>query len=204
MDDYTAPEFGRSALLTIDLQRDFAGIPGTTEILPAVRRLLAAYRSARLPIVHVVRLYLPDGSNADLSRRALIRSGTQLVAPGTDGANLLTEEVDLDADLLIKGQLQRIGDAEYVLYKPRWSAFYQTLLLDHLRIVRRRPTCTVVVAGCNYPNCPRSTLIDATQGDLRAVAVQDAISRWTPTAADELADLGVAVHTTKEVIAAIS
>lgn len=199
MDDYTSPEFDRSALLSIDLQRDFATIPGTPEIVPAVRRLLAAYRSARLPIVHVVRLYLPDGSNADLSRRAMIRAGTSMAAPGSPGSGLLTTEVDLDADLLLSGELQQVGETEYVLYKPRWSAFYQTSLLTHLQNVS-----TVVVAGCNYPNCPRATLIDATERDLRAVAVQDALSQWTPTATTELAALGIAVQTSNDIITAIT
>lgn len=199
MDDYTSPEFDRSALLSIDLQRDFATIPGTPEIVPAVRRLIAAYRSARLPIVHVVRLYLPDGSNADLSRRAMIRAGTSMAAPGSPGSGLLTTEVDLDADLLLSGELQQVGETEYVLYKPRWSAFCQTNLLAHLQNVS-----TVVVVGCNYPNCPRATLIDATERDLRAVAVQDALSQWTPTAPTELAALGIAAQSTNNIITAIT
>ena len=62
----------------------------------------------------------------------------------------------------------------------------------------------MVVAGCNYPNCPRSTLIDATERDLRTVAVPDALSRWTPAAADELAALGIAVCSTDEVLDALS
>lgn len=203
VDEYTSPEFGKSALLTVDLQRDFAtgpyAIPGTTEVVPQVERLAEAFRAAGRPVVHAVRLYLPDGSNADLSRRALIRSGASIVAPGSPGSALITPPVELAAELLLAGKPQQLGENEYVLYKPRWSAFYQTELLAHLQDVS-----TVVVAGCNYPNCPRSTLIDATERDLRTVAVRDALSRWTPAAADELAALGIAVCSTDEVLDALS
>jgi nicotinamidase-related amidase len=59
----TEPHWLNSALLTIDMQRDFLtdgryGIPGTTEVLPALQRLADAFRRAHRPIVHVVQLYL--------------------------------------------------------------------------------------------------------------------------------------------------
>jgi len=93
MDEYIRPHYEQSALLTIDLQRDFLSdgpyhIAGTTEVLPAVRRLVEAYRAAKRPIVHAVRLYLPDGSNADLCRRALLASGASIVLPGSPGSQL--------------------------------------------------------------------------------------------------------------------
>ncbi|HET6297008.1 MAG TPA: isochorismatase family cysteine hydrolase [Kribbella sp.] len=202
MDEYTSPEFGKSALLTVDLQRDFAtgpyAIPGTTEVVPQVERLAEAFRAAGRPVVHAVRLYLPDGSNADLSRRALIRSGASIVAPGSPGSALITPPVELAAELLLAGKPQQLGENEYVLYKPRWSAFYQTELLAHLQDVS-----TVVVAGCNYPNCPRSTMIDATERDLRTVAARDALSQWTPAAPDELDALGIAVCSTEVVLSAL-
>ena len=48
MDNYVTPQWDRSALLTIDMQRDFsqAGatlhIPGTSEVVPALQRALDA------------------------------------------------------------------------------------------------------------------------------------------------------------------
>ncbi|TQS23238.1 cysteine hydrolase family protein [Microbispora hainanensis] len=209
MDEYTSPEFSRSALLTIDLQRDFvAGIAGTTEVLPAVRRLTHAFREAGRPIVHVVRLYLPDGSNADLCRRTLRGTvnphspGSQLAAGLLPGRLLpgRAGERELDPDLLLAGRAQQIGPDEHILYKPRWSAFFGTRLLEHLA---ERAVSTVVVAGCNYPNCPRSTLVDATERDLRTVAVRDALSGWTAGADREMAGMGVACLDTSEVVAAV-
>ena len=77
MNRYTEPEFGASALITIDTQRDVLDgqpleVPGTSAVLPRIRALAEAFRSARRPIVHVVRLYRHDGSNVDLCRRRAV------------------------------------------------------------------------------------------------------------------------------------
>lgn len=201
VDDYVSPEFNRSALLTIDLQRDWiTEVAGTTEVLPAVRRLASAFRDSGRPIVHVVRLYLPDGSNADLSRRTL----RDKVIPGSPGSQLadgLGPGTELDPDILLAGGVQQVGADEHILYKPRWSAFFGTRLLEHLC---ERGVTTVVVAGCNYPNCPRSTLVDATERDLRTVAVYDAISGWTTDADREMPGMGIVCLTTAAVIAALA
>jgi nicotinamidase-related amidase len=76
------------------------------------------------------------------------------------------------------------------MFKPRWSAFYRTGLDQHLR---DRDVTTVVVAGCNLPNCPRATLFDASERDYRAVLVQDATSQVTDERLQDLALIGVTV-----------
>jgi nicotinamidase-related amidase len=205
----TEPHWGSSALVTIDLQRDFlsdgaAAVPGTSEVLPAVREVVGAFRRAGRPIVHVVRLYLPDGSNADISRRAALRAGASIARPGTEGAelapDLLPAGAALDTDALLGGRLQHVQGDEHVVFKPRWNAFFGTPLEGELR---SRGVDTVVVAGCNFPNCPRGTLFGASERDFRAVAVSDAISGWTGTAQEELAAIGVFVVSAAEVLAAV-
>src|SRR4030042_3845290 len=80
---YTEPNPDAAPLLTIDVQRDFAlpgaplEIPGTTDAVPHIRRLLDAFRADGEPIVHVVRLYQEDGSNGDPVRRAAVEGGTR-------------------------------------------------------------------------------------------------------------------------------
>ena len=74
MTRYISADFSSAALITIDTQRDTLDgqpfeIPGTSAVLPTMRALLNAFRETGRPIVHVMRVYLPDGSNVDLCRR---------------------------------------------------------------------------------------------------------------------------------------
>jgi nicotinamidase-related amidase len=67
---HLVPHWQTAALVIIDMQRDFLsesshGVPGTTEVVPALRRLTDGFRVATRPIVHVVRLYQPGGGDAD-------------------------------------------------------------------------------------------------------------------------------------------
>lgn len=117
-DPHLTPNWTSSALLTIDVQRDFLseaphGVPGTTEVLPALSRLAAAFRAARRPIVHVVRLYQPGGRDADLVRRTLLAGGAAVVAPGSDGSAIAAELLppgapSPDPGLLLSGEPQHL------------------------------------------------------------------------------------------------
>lgn len=208
MSEYTTPRPERSALLTIDVQNDFtrAGAPaeieGTAAALPRMQRLTAAFRTADRPIVHVLRLYKGDGSNVDRCRRAAIESGADIVRPGTAGAELVEElkpspDVGVDAETLLRGDLQRIGPHEWLMYKPRWSALYRTGLEDFLAA---RSIDTLVVCGCNFPNCPRTTVYDASQRDYRVVFVPDATSGVYDRGIEELEAIGVAAYDTTDTI----
>ncbi len=92
-DPYLPPDFSAAALLTIDTQRDVLDggsieISGTSQVLPQMQALVEAFRAAHRPIVHVVRLYRPDGENVDLCRRSLVEGGASILAPATHGAQL--------------------------------------------------------------------------------------------------------------------
>src|SRR5260221_6065838 len=182
MNRYTEPDLSAAALITIDTQRDTLDgqpleIPGTSAILPNMRRLLAAFRARRRPIVHVVRLYRRDGSNVDLCRRAAVEGGLTILAPHTSGSQLApgllpTDDLALECDWLLSGRIQSVADREVIIYKSRWGAFYETPLQDHLRGLA---ITTTVFTGCNFPNCPRAALVEASERDFRVVLVCDAV-----------------------------
>ncbi len=195
-DPHIVPHFTRSALLVIDTQADFADggaspIAGTTAMLPRLTDLVDTFRAVGRPIVHVVRLY--QGEDIDRVRRSLIASGSELVAPGSPGSQLVEalrteKQVDLEPDHLLAGGVQQLGPNEVALWKPRWSAFFRTPLDEHLRDL---DVDTVVIAGCNFPNCPRATAVDASERDFRTVLAFDALSGVRAGHLDEMQNIGV-------------
>ena len=208
MTHYTTPDPNNCALITIDVQRDFVlpGAPleikGTYEILPILQKIIQAFRDKQRPIIHVVRLYLADGSNADLCRREMIENEKGAVVPGTAGAELLDElkpepNICLDAELLLSGQLQLVGDQEWIMYKSRWGAFYNTALESHLRSLGVN---TLAIIGCNFPNCPRTTIYEASERDFKLMTATDAISGFYELGQREMENIGVNVMTSAQLM----
>jgi nicotinamidase-related amidase len=205
VDPHLEPHWDSAALITIDMQRDFLsdgpfGLAGTTEILPNLEKLTKAFRSAGRPIVHIVRLYPADGHDVDRVRRTLVQAGAEFAQPGTPGRLLakgLAPTDELDDELLLRGEPQLLGPAEYALYKPRWGAFYRTHLDE---LLAKHGVDTLVFAGCNLPNCPRASIIEAHERDYRVVLVTDAVSQSSDQGFREIAGLGTVLCTTAEAV----
>jgi nicotinamidase-related amidase len=89
---------------------------------------------------------------------------------------------------------------EVVIYKPRWVAFYGTGLEAHLR---EREVSTVVFCGCNFPNCPRAAIYEASERDFRIVLIGDAVSGLYDRGRQEMVNIGVAVLSTGEAVRAL-
>ena len=206
--NHTDPDLPNSALVSMDVQRDFAlpgspaEMPGTIDVLPSMARLVEAFRATGRPIVHIVRLYLSDGSNVDLCRRESIQGGKEIVRPGSAGAQLVQEllpapDTELNCAHLLAGGIQTLGPNEVVIYKPRWGAFFGTPLHDHLDGLRVN---TLVVCGCNFPNCPRTTIYEASERDFRIILVEDAVSGLYPQGKQELLNIGVHIWSTEMLI----
>jgi nicotinamidase-related amidase len=214
-DKFTSADWRNAALLTIDTQNDFTlpnspfSITGTFEIVPKMRQVLHVFRTAHKPIIHVTRIYNSDGSNVDLCRKkAIAELGNKLVIAGTQGAELVdklkpssSSKVRLDTELLLDGKLQQVAMKEWIMYKPRWGAFYATPLEKHLHKLNAN---TVVICGCNFPNCPRTTVYEASERDFRVVLISDATSNIYERGLHELDDIGVELMTSDECIAALN
>ena len=74
------------------------------------------------------------------------------------------------------------------MYKPRWSAFYQTPLEEHLRALG---VTTLVLCGCDFPNGPRATIYAGGSRDFRMVLVTDAVSGASEIGLREIGQIGV-------------
>ena len=61
-DKYIEPDEKHSALIIIDVQKDFtlkdapAEISGTLQVVPKIQRIVNQHRKQKLPIFHVLRL----------------------------------------------------------------------------------------------------------------------------------------------------
>ena len=78
------------------------------------------------------------------------------------------------------------------MYKPRWGALFQTSLEQHLLALR---VTSLAFTGCNFPNCPRTSIYEASERDFRIVLVADAVSGLYEQGRKELQDFGVMLMT---------
>lgn len=207
MDEYIKPDFSSAALITIDTQKDVLDgqpleIPGTTAMLPQMKALIQGFRKHNKPIVHIVRIYKRDGCNVDLCRRKAVIQGAHVLIENTPGCELADElsvdpSVSLNHQQLLSGCIQKVSTNEVVIYKPRWGAFYQTPLNDHLKNLN---VSTLIFTGCNYPNCPRSSIYQASERDYKIVLVEDAMSGLYPIGLTEMKNIGVFLMKSSDVL----
>jgi nicotinamidase-related amidase len=205
-DQFTLPEYDRAALITIDVQNDTLDggtftVPGTSTILPQISRLCRTFRDAGRPIVHVIRIYTPGAADADRCRRHSLLAGKPILLKGSSGRRpaeplLPGKDIRIDDDLLMSGAIQPIGPQEAIVFKPRWGAFYRTPLEAHLR---EGHVSTLVFCGSNYPNCPRTSIYEASERDFRITAAVDAISGLAQSDISGLETIGVNCATSEAI-----
>jgi nicotinamidase-related amidase len=207
LDKYTRPDLSSAALVIIDAQCDFLDgqpleIPGTSAVLPNIKLLLDAFKGGMKPVIHIVRIYRRDGSDVDLCRKAAVEGGRQLLLEGSTGCQiapgvLSSSEAALDCPLLLAGGIQYLSPGEAVICKPRWGAFYRTPLDKYLKELG---VSTLVFAGCNFPNCPRTSIYEASERDYRIVAATDAISGLYELGRNEIRNIGVELLDTQTLL----
>jgi hypothetical protein len=81
------------------------------------------FRERNRPIVHLIRLYRPDGSSLDLCRRQDVERSKRVELPWTQGMELVDElkpspDVRLDAERPLDGSLRQIGVVEWTITSP--------------------------------------------------------------------------------------
>ncbi|HMD51513.1 MAG TPA: isochorismatase family protein, partial [Solirubrobacteraceae bacterium] len=63
---------------------------------------------------------------------------------------------------------------------------------------------TVVFCGANFPNCPRTSIYEASERDFRVLLVRDAVSGLYERGEQELANIGVGITTCSALTAELS
>lgn len=161
----------RAALIMIDMQKGFLDpgspcyIAGAAATVPACAAVIRHCRETGVPVFFVTRRYRADGSDVEHTRFASWLSGGKPVSPGCP------EEIGM-ADPEEFGQDPR----DYRVFKPRFSAFFQTELDGMLRRLGIR---TVVLAGTTTPNCIRTTCYDAISLEYNVAVLTDCTSSAT-------------------------
>jgi nicotinamidase-related amidase len=171
---------GHTALIVVDMQRDFIEADGLFASLgidlsmyarsrPRLASLLAAARRSGTIVVHLQNTALPDRmSDSPAQIRFNLRMHKdarrnqpplRYTIPGTPGHEFAAEFAPLEGELVVR--------------KYRSSGFWGTNL-DML--LRSNGIKTVVVAGCTTEGCVESTARDAMFNDFYVVIAEDCVA----------------------------
>lgn len=170
-------ESSRAALLVIDMSNDFLDPAGKTAVrggrrtdaargvIPVQQRLIAAARSAGVPVIYVVHTTLPGYASAsgpwlDARSRATY-SVEDICLDRTWGQQVIDELKPNTGDLLVK--------------KYRYSGFAGTNLDLVLRSTGRQ---TIICAGVSTNACVEATAREGFSLDYYVVITRDACASW--------------------------
>lgn len=159
------------ALVVIDMQRGFLDpssplyIAGAADTVPACARAIDCCHRAGVPVVFAVRHYRADGSDVERARYDV----------WAKGGKPLSETCPASMSDAWPEEFRR-APADYVIVKPRFSAFFHTEL-D--LILRRLGVDTVLLAGTTTPNCIRTTCYDGISLDYNVAVLTDCCSSNT-------------------------
>jgi nicotinamidase-related amidase len=176
-------ELDRTALVIIDMQRDFLEPGGfgetlgndVTRLQAAVKPLqavLAAARAAGLLVIHTREGHRPDLSDAPPAKVERGAPSKRIGDEGPMGRILIRGEPGHD----IVPELYPI-DGEPVIDKPGKGAFYQTDLESMLR------NCAIenlLVAGVTTEVCVNTTVREANDRGYRCIVLSDCCASYFP------------------------
>jgi len=176
-------DLAKTVVMVVDMQNDFASKGGmfnragfdisiVQRAVPPTAKVLAAARSAGIKIVYLKMGFRPDLSDMGapdspnwIGHHAL-GVGTVVRAPSGAESRILVRDTwntDIVDELLPQS-------SDMVLYKHRYSGFFQTDLDDRLK---RLGTRSIIFTGCTTSVCVESTLRDAMFRDYSPVLLSD-------------------------------
>ncbi|TGQ45942.1 MULTISPECIES: isochorismatase family cysteine hydrolase [unclassified Mesorhizobium] len=170
-----------TVLVVIDMQRDFAEPGGfgaslgndvsrVVAIVPTVKRLIAGFRAAGLPVIHTMECHRPDLSDLPPAKRnrgnPSIRIGDvgpmgRVLIAGEPGTAILNELAPLPGEIVIE--------------KPGKGAFYATSFGDDLK---RLGAQQLVFAGVTTEVCVQTTMREANDRGYECLLAEDATESY--------------------------
>jgi nicotinamidase-related amidase len=176
-------ELGRTALVIIDMQRDFIEPGGFGEtlgndvslleaIVPACRAVLLGWRAAGGLVVHTREAHLPDLSDCPPAKRNRGNPSLRIGDAGPMGRILVTGEPGnqiIDALAPVAG--------EWVVDKPGKGAFYATGL--HERLVAAGIT-HLLFMGVTTEVCVQTSMREANDRGYDSLLLEDCTESYFP------------------------
>jgi nicotinamidase-related amidase len=174
---------GRTAVIVIDMQRDFLEPGGFGESLgndvsllqravAPIRGLLAGTRASGMLIIHTREGHLPDLSDAPKAKLERGAPSRRIGAPGPMGRILIRGEKGHD----IIPALQPMP-GEYVIDKPGKGAFYATGLGTLLTAEKIE---SLIICGVTTEVCVHTTVREANDRGYRCIVPGDCCASYFP------------------------
>jgi nicotinamidase-related amidase len=172
-----------TALLVIDMQRDFVEPGGFGEMLgndvsplrravAPTRRVLDAARRMGLMVIHTREGHRPDLTDCPPTKKARGRLSCGIGDPGPMGRVLVRGEVGHD----IVPELAP-APGEPVVDKPGKGSFYAT---DLELILRERGIRSLIVCGVTTEVCVHTTVREANDRGFECLVLEDCVASYFP------------------------
>lgn len=184
--DYTLPP-GRTALVVIDMQRDFVEPGGFgaslgndvtrlhTAIAP-IAALLAAWRARGWPVLHTRECHRPDLSDLPPAKRDRGAPSLRIGEPGPMGRLLVAGEPGAD---IIPALAPVAG--EWVIDKPGKGMFWHTCEPQGLHAKLQAAGVThLVFTGVTTEVCVQTSMREANDRGYECLVVEDATESYFP------------------------
>ena len=173
----------RTALVVIDMQRDFLEPGGFGELLgndvsllarvvEPLRLVLDAARSAGMMIVHTREGHRPDLADCPPAKLARGRLEMGIGSPGPKGRILVRGELGHD----IVDELAPLP-GEVVLDKPGKGSFYAT---DLELLLRNAQITSLIVTGVTTEVCVHTTVREANDRGFECLVLEDCCGSYFP------------------------
>lgn len=172
-----------TALVVIDMQRDFVEPGGFGEVLgndvrrlaaivPTVARLLAACRRAGITVVHTRESHRPDLADCPEAKRSRGKPRLRIGDEGPMGRILVAGE---PGNAILPAVAPIAGEIE--IDKPGKGAFYATPLGEILRLRRIE---RLIFAGVTTEVCVQTTMREANDRGYDCLLIEDATESYFP------------------------
>jgi nicotinamidase-related amidase len=174
---------GKTALIVIDMQRDFL-LPGgfgeslgndveqLLKVVPPLAGLIAAARSAGIMVIHTREGHEPDLSDCPAAKLSRGAPSKRIGDAGKYGRILIRGEYGHD----IVDELAPV-DGEVVIDKPGKGAFYATELQD---ILIAGGITQLLITGVTTEVCVHTTTREANDRGYECLVVSDCVGSYFP------------------------